>query len=107
MTSPFYEKEKIVENEHAFAVYDKHLDPSQGTTFNMEEEVKLVTGKLHDGMTAITRRSRASLQTEVIGKLKEELQDKTPKTLQGDVVAASQILMDVLFCNFEENRENG
>ena len=24
MTSPFYEKEKIVENEHAFAVYDKY-----------------------------------------------------------------------------------
>jgi len=24
MASPFYEKEKIVENEHAFAVYDKY-----------------------------------------------------------------------------------
>jgi diadenosine tetraphosphate (Ap4A) HIT family hydrolase len=24
MESPFYEKEKITENDHAFAVYDKH-----------------------------------------------------------------------------------
>ena len=86
----------------AISEYDKHLDPTFGTTFNMQEEVKLVTGKLHDGMTAITRRSRASLQTEVIGKLKEKLQDKTPKTLQGEVGAASQNLMDVVFCNFEE-----
>ena len=83
------------------AAFDKHLDPTFGTTFNMAEEGKLVAGKIHDAMTSQVRRARAFTQTEVLGELKKTLQDKTPKTLQAETGAASQNLMDVVFCNFE------
>ena len=86
----------------AIADYDKHLDPVFGTTFNMAEETKLVVGKVHDATTAIIRRTRAYAVQDTLGKLKTELQDKTPKTLQGATGQASQNLIDVMFCNFEK-----
>tara|TARA_B100000287_G_scaffold11475_1_gene11620 strand:- start:18216 stop:21545 length:3330 start_codon:yes stop_codon:yes gene_type:complete len=86
----------------AIAEYDKHLDPVFGTTFNMAEETKLVVGKVHDATTAIIRRTRAYAVQDTLGKLKTELQDKTPKTLQGATGQASQNLIDVMFCNFEK-----
>ena len=84
------------------AEYDKHIDPTFGTTFNMAEETKLVTAKVHDATTAIIRRTRAFAVQDTLGKLKTELQDKTPKTLQGATGQASQNLIDVMFCNFEK-----
>ncbi len=87
------------------AEFDKHLDPTFGTTFNMQEELKLVTGKIHDASTAVIRRSRSYAVQDTLGKLKTELQDKTPKTLQGATGQASQDLIDVVFCNFEKIQE--
>ena len=84
------------------ADFDKHIDPTFGTTFNMEEETKLVVGKVHDATTSIIRRTRAYTVQDTLGKLKKELQEKTAKTLQGATGEASQQLIDVVFCNFEK-----
>ena len=94
-------KDKI-ESLKTIAEFDKHIDPTFGTTFNMDEEVKLVTGKIHDATTAIVRRARAYTVQETLGKLKTTLQAATPKTLQGVTGEATQTIIDSVFCNFEK-----
>ena len=79
-----------------------YVDPIYGGLVDIQSEVKLATGRIHNSMTKLVRRGRSWLIQDTLDKLDKTMEGSVDKFNQVVLGQATNALTSVIFCNIEK-----
>jgi len=83
-----------------------YVDPIYGGIVDIQSEVKLATGRIHNSMTKLIRRGRSWLIQDTLDKLDKTMEGSVDKFNQVVLGQATNALTSVIFCNIEKIQDS-
>ena len=83
-----------------------YVDPIYGGIVDIQSEVKLATGRIHNSMTKLVRRGRSWLIQDTLDKLDKTMEGSVDKFNQVVLGQATNALTSVIFCNIEKIQDS-
>ena len=83
-----------------------YVDPIYGGLVDIQSEVKLATGRIHNSMTKLVRRGRSWLIQDTLDKLDKTMEGSVDKFNQVVLGQATNALTSVIFCNIEKIQDS-